>query len=70
MAFAATRGVGSSVARHRYVRKLREFYRLNKALFAENAHYFLLCRAPITDWDGFLARLTTLLESQKPKAKN
>ena len=62
MAFAATRGVGSSVARHHYVRKLREFYRLNKGLFAENVHYFLLCRAPITDWDDFLARLKVILE--------
>ena len=61
MAFAATRGAGSSVARHHHVRKLREFYRLNKELFAEHGHYFLLVRAPITDWEGFLAQLKNIL---------
>ena len=66
MAFAATRQVGSSVDRHRQIRKLREFYRLNKALFAAHSHFFLLCRAPIVDWDGFVVRLSAALQrSQK-----
>ena len=61
MAFAATKGAGNAVARHRHVRKLREFYRHHKELFAEQTHYFLLVRAPVEDWDDFEIRLKILL---------
>jgi hypothetical protein len=39
------------------VRKLREFYRLNKQIFPENGQLFLLMRKPIEDWKGFEERL-------------
>ena len=54
--------MGNSPARHRHVRKLREFYRLNKDLFAENGHYFLLVRAPVEDWGEFERKLKGLLK--------
>jgi len=61
IAFAATRRVGNSPERHRHVRKLREFYRLNKELFAENGHYFLLVRAPVKDWTQLELKLKGIL---------
>jgi RNase P protein component len=70
VAFAATRQVGNSPARHRHVRKLREFYRLNKDLFAEDGHYFLLVRAPVEDWGSLYDRLRNLLKkSETPRLR-
>jgi RNase P protein component len=61
--FAATKAVGHSVCRHRHVRKLREFYRLNKAIFPDNSHLFFLLRRPVQDWEAFEARLRDLITS-------
>ncbi len=69
MAFAATKRVGNSVCRHRAIRKLREFYRLNKAAFPEGAQILILLRAPVADWPGLEARLTRLL-SELPQDNN
>jgi RNase P protein component len=63
VAFAATRAVGHAAQRHRHVRKLREFYRLNKGFFHESGHFFLLVRSPINDWPEFEARLKQALSS-------
>jgi RNase P protein component len=53
--------VGNAVLRNRHRRKLKEFYRLNKRLFAGDVHYYLLMRAPVEDWSDFERRLTELL---------
>lgn len=66
MAFAATRRVGNAVERHRHVRKLREFYRLNKDLFADNMRFLLLMRGPVNDWPEFEQRLRTVLQRVRP----
>jgi hypothetical protein len=55
--------VGTSVDRHRYLRKLREFYRLNKSLFPENVYYFLLIRRPVKDWQAVETNLISALAS-------
>lgn len=60
MAFAATRRVGTSVDRHRAVRKLREFYRLNKDLVPQGTRLLLVLRRPVPDWRVFEARLARL----------
>jgi len=62
IAFAATRKVGNSPARHRHVRKLREFYRLNKDLFAVDGHYLLMLRAPVGEWEDLEERLKEILQ--------
>lgn len=59
--FAATRAVGHAVCRHRHIRKLREFYRLNKAIFHDSGHYFFLLRRPVEDWKAFEVRLRDLI---------
>jgi RNase P protein component len=59
--FAARRSVGNSPCRHRHIRKLREFYRLNKDLWPPTGHLFLLVRNPVTDWESFQERLTKVL---------
>ncbi len=61
IAFAATRRVGNAPARHRHIRKLREFYRLNKELFAEGTHYLFVMRSAIENWAEFEERLNALL---------
>jgi RNase P protein component len=61
--FAATRAVGHSVCRHRHIRKLREFYRLNKSLFPDTGHLLFLVRRTISDWPDFEARLKERLRS-------
>jgi hypothetical protein len=43
------------------VRKLREFYRLNKEMFDERGHFFLLIRAPVVEWGEFENRLKAVL---------
>jgi hypothetical protein len=43
------------------MRKLREFYRLNKDLFTQDGHYFLLVRQVVEDWPEFETRLKGLL---------
>jgi hypothetical protein len=53
--------VGSSVERHHHIRKLREFYRLNKPLFPETVHLFLLVRRPVKDWKAVEGKLAELL---------
>jgi len=63
VAFAATKAVGNSPDRHRHVRKLREFYRLNKPVFPEQSHLFLIVRRPVEDWTAFELRLRNLLTS-------
>ncbi|MBI5059944.1 ribonuclease P protein component [candidate division KSB1 bacterium] len=63
IAFAATRAVGNSVVRHRHIRKLREYYRLNKDKFPVNYTVLLHIRARISDWNIFEKRLTELLRS-------
>jgi RNase P protein component len=62
IAFAATKEVGSSVIRHLHIRKMRELYRLNKDLFDEHGHYFLLARAEVKDWGEFENRLKAMLK--------
>jgi RNase P protein component len=61
--------VGNSVCRHHAVRKLREFYRLNKAVFPEQGHVLILVRNPVADWPGLEARLTRLLEEESVKVR-
>jgi len=67
VAFAASKAVGNSPTRHRVVRKLREFYRLNKQLFPEDCQLFLLVRRPVEDWKGLEARVTVLLGEVKAR---
>jgi ribonuclease P protein component len=61
IAVAASRRAGNAVIRNRYRRKLKEFYRLNKELFPDNCHYYLLVRGPVEDWSDFESRLTQTL---------
>ncbi|RPH96240.1 hypothetical protein EHM69_01875 [candidate division KSB1 bacterium] len=63
MGFAATRAVGNSVCRHKNIRKLREFYRLNKELFPCNQHLFLLIRRPVSDWQELEGQLKNVLST-------
>ncbi|MCX6601882.1 MAG: hypothetical protein NT025_10045 [bacterium] len=49
------------MCRHRHIRKLREFYRLNKAIFHDSGHYFFLLRRPVEDWKAFEVRLRDLI---------
>ncbi len=67
LAFAATRRVGNAPARHRHIRKLREFYRLNKELFAEGTHYLFVMRSAVTDWGELEGRVQVVLEKVKMK---
>lgn len=60
-AFSATKAVGHAVCRHRHVRKLREFYRLNKSLFPEAGHFLFLLRSPVDNWQDFEARLKSII---------
>ncbi|MFZ5433703.1 MAG: hypothetical protein ACOZB3_08020 [Calditrichota bacterium] len=55
--------------RHRHVRKLREFYRLNKNLFVNEIHYFFLARQPIINWPEFENRLRQLLSNIPPRSR-
>ncbi|NUO19397.1 ribonuclease P protein component [bacterium] len=55
------RKVGTAVVRNYHRRRLKEFYRLNKGLWAEGGHYFALFRQPVTDWTDFEVRLRALL---------
>ncbi|MBU0508312.1 ribonuclease P protein component [bacterium] len=63
MAFAATRAVGNAPQRHRHIRKLREYYRLNKEFFPAQSHIFILVRRPVADWKDLEARLAKLLQT-------
>jgi len=56
------RRVGPAVLRNYHRRRLKEFYRLNKHLWPEGTHFFVLFRAPVRDWPDFEQRLTVLLE--------
>jgi ribonuclease P protein component len=55
------RKVGTAVERNYHRRKLKEFYRLNKHLWPEGTHFYALFRQPVTDWDGFETKLSSLL---------
>jgi hypothetical protein len=61
--FAATRAVGHSPCRHAHVRKLREFYRLNKEIFPDYGHCLLLMRRSVENWKAFEDRLRVLISS-------
>jgi hypothetical protein len=63
VAFAAIKAVGNSPARHRHIRKCKEFYRLNKGLFPEHIHLLFLFRSSVSDWPDFEQRLIALLSS-------
>jgi ribonuclease P protein component len=65
--FAAVRAVGHAVCRHRHIRKLREFYRLNKDLFPDGSHYLLLMRRSVEDWKAFEERLHDLISSLRSR---
>jgi ribonuclease P protein component len=70
VAFASSRRVGNAVRRNHHRRRLREFYRLNKTLFPENMHLFLLLRGPVNDWQDFLGRLSLILEYLNSQTKS
>ncbi|MBU1636964.1 ribonuclease P protein component [bacterium] len=61
IAVSVSRRVGTAVARNRYKRKLKEYYRLNKENFPDNCDYLLLLRKPVEDWSDFESRLTETL---------
>ncbi|MBU1936424.1 ribonuclease P protein component [bacterium] len=63
IAFSAKRTVGGAVKRNRACRKLREFYRQNKAIFPDNYHYILLLRNEPSNWNDLEERLRRLLSN-------
>jgi hypothetical protein len=65
IAVACTRAVGNSVVRHHHIRKLREYYRLNKDKFPVNHILLLHVRARIIDWNIFEIKIAELLKTIK-----
>jgi len=63
IAFSTPRSVGNAVRRNRARRKLREFYRRNKALFPDKTHYLIVLRNEPEDWRDLEDRLRRLLSS-------
>ncbi|MBK6765340.1 MAG: ribonuclease P protein component [bacterium] len=57
------RKVGGAADRNRHRRKLKEFYRLNKNLWPDNTHYYVLFRKSVPSWAEFEVRLAEKLMS-------